>query len=216
MRLTSCCLPFVSVFLHMCTSNCTHLVVKFCTLQLSSNFYLSRNLSWCRARVSFFTYSIALLVQFYWTIHSTSMYISVYIYALRCPLNLIYSVWFLLAYIHMIDDTALYSIYVSTLWPICSDGGTGRGGEGRGGPPHHSAKLHYIYVWIDTFCKGFHQPFCCVGGSATSQRLRTTYFSVQFTVFSPSNLFDWNFSASEDQWPVSIYWTSRSSSYFSN
>ncbi len=27
-RLSSCCLPFVSLFLHMCTKNCIHLIVK--------------------------------------------------------------------------------------------------------------------------------------------------------------------------------------------
>ncbi len=45
-------LPFVFVFLHICTINYFHLIVNIlyiiCTLQLSSVFYLSLELSWCR------------------------------------------------------------------------------------------------------------------------------------------------------------------------
>jgi hypothetical protein len=41
-------LTFVFVFLHMCTNNCFHLIVKIFYIQLSSVFYLSWELSWCR------------------------------------------------------------------------------------------------------------------------------------------------------------------------
>jgi hypothetical protein len=47
-RLSSWGLPFVSLFLHMCTKNCIHLIVKSLDTQLSSVFYLSWELSWCR------------------------------------------------------------------------------------------------------------------------------------------------------------------------
>jgi hypothetical protein len=47
-RFSSCCLPFVSLFLHMCTNNCIHLIVKSLDTQLSSVFYLYWDLSWCR------------------------------------------------------------------------------------------------------------------------------------------------------------------------
>jgi hypothetical protein len=44
----SCCLPFVFVFLHVCTNNCFHLIVNILYIQISSVFYLSLELSWCR------------------------------------------------------------------------------------------------------------------------------------------------------------------------
>ncbi len=49
--LSSCCLPFVSVFLHMCTNNCIHLIVKILYITTLVFFYLSWDLSW--RRVSF-------------------------------------------------------------------------------------------------------------------------------------------------------------------
>ncbi len=45
---SSCCLPFVFVFLHMCTNNCFHFIIKILYIQLSSVFYLFWELSWCR------------------------------------------------------------------------------------------------------------------------------------------------------------------------
>ncbi len=47
-RLSSCCLPFVSLFLHMCTNNCIHLIVKSLDITTLKCFLPSLGLSWCR------------------------------------------------------------------------------------------------------------------------------------------------------------------------
>ncbi len=43
-----CCLPFVSVFLHMYTSNCIHLIVKILYITTLQYFNLSLDHSWRR------------------------------------------------------------------------------------------------------------------------------------------------------------------------
>jgi hypothetical protein len=72
-RLSSCCLPFVSLFLHMCTNNCIHLDMDGLdmTTLWCFFFYLYWDLPWCR--VSFLKgdlqFSNCLRIHLYRCVH---------------------------------------------------------------------------------------------------------------------------------------------------